>query len=242
MKYMGSKNRIAKHILPIILKDRKPDQWYVEPFFGGGNSMQHVNGNRLGGELNWYIAEMWQELLKGWTPEVLTKEQYNLIKESKDEYHPCLVGWTGIACSYSGKWFGGFAGEVKTQGGVRDYQAEAFANVEKQLPNLKGVIVEFSGYDELNIPHESIIYCDPPYANTTTYKDSFNHDVFWQWCRDKVIEGQKVFISEYQAPEDFVCVWQQEVKSSLSANGKSGGNKKSIEKLFVHKSQLTIDE
>lgn len=29
MKYMGSKERIAKHILPIILKDRKPEQWYV---------------------------------------------------------------------------------------------------------------------------------------------------------------------------------------------------------------------
>lgn len=36
MKYMGSKNRIAKEILPIILRDRKPNQWYVEPFVGGG--------------------------------------------------------------------------------------------------------------------------------------------------------------------------------------------------------------
>lgn len=36
MKYVGSKNRHAKEILPIILKDRKPDQWYVEPFVGGG--------------------------------------------------------------------------------------------------------------------------------------------------------------------------------------------------------------
>ena len=29
MKYMGSKSRIAKYILPIILKDRKPAQCYV---------------------------------------------------------------------------------------------------------------------------------------------------------------------------------------------------------------------
>ena len=34
---MGSKNRIAKFILPIILKERKPEQWYVEPFAGGMN-------------------------------------------------------------------------------------------------------------------------------------------------------------------------------------------------------------
>ena len=37
---------------------------------------------------------------------------------------------------------------------------------------------------------------------------------------------------------DFICIWEKEVKSSLSANGKSGGNKNSIEKLFIHNSQL----
>jgi hypothetical protein len=31
MRYMGSKNKIAKHILPIMLAERKPDQWWVEP-------------------------------------------------------------------------------------------------------------------------------------------------------------------------------------------------------------------
>ena len=30
MKYMGSKNRFAKYLLPIMLKDRKPNQWYVK--------------------------------------------------------------------------------------------------------------------------------------------------------------------------------------------------------------------
>ena len=42
MKYMGSKARIAKHILPIILKDRKPNQWYSEPFTGGANLIDKV--------------------------------------------------------------------------------------------------------------------------------------------------------------------------------------------------------
>ena len=35
MKYQGSKRRIAKDILPIILRDRKNGQFYVEPFVGG---------------------------------------------------------------------------------------------------------------------------------------------------------------------------------------------------------------
>ena len=41
-----------------------------------------------------------------------------------------------------------------------------------------------------------------------------------------------VFVSEYDVPDDFECVWSQEVKSSLSANGVAGGNKVSVEKLF----------
>ena len=65
MKYMGSKNRIAKHILPIILKDRKENQYYVEPFIGGANMIDKVGGLRIGGEFNKYIANMWIELEKG---------------------------------------------------------------------------------------------------------------------------------------------------------------------------------
>ncbi len=41
---MGSKARIAKHILPIILKDRKDGQWYVEPFVGGANLIEEKTG------------------------------------------------------------------------------------------------------------------------------------------------------------------------------------------------------
>ena len=47
MKYMGSKARIAKYILPIILKDRKEGQCYVEPFVGGANMIDKVDGQRI---------------------------------------------------------------------------------------------------------------------------------------------------------------------------------------------------
>lgn len=38
MKYMGSKARHAKELLPIILANRKQGQWYVEPFVGGAGT------------------------------------------------------------------------------------------------------------------------------------------------------------------------------------------------------------
>ena len=102
------------------------------------------------------------------------------------------------------------------------------------MKNLRDVVFQYSDYKNLTIPKNSVIYCDPPYEGTTKYKDDFNHTEFWEWCRTKTKQGHKVFVSEYKAPEDFKCVWEKETKSSLSANGKSGGNKLSTEKLFLY--------
>ena len=81
----------------------------------------------------------------------------------------------------------------------------------------------------LKIPPNSLIYCDPPYQGTTNYKNAFNHEEFWEWCRNKTKEGHTVFISEYNAPRDFMCLWEKEIVSSLTKNT---GSKKGVEKLF----------
>jgi DNA adenine methylase len=39
---MGSKNRIAKELLPIITANLQPNQWYIEPFVGGCNMIDKV--------------------------------------------------------------------------------------------------------------------------------------------------------------------------------------------------------
>jgi len=100
-----------------------------------------------------------------------------------------------------------------------------------------GVKFDNKDYSELQIPDNSIIYCDIPYKGTKQYSTSkdFDHENFWCWCREKSIQGHTVYVSEYNAPDDFVCVWQKEAKSSLSANGQIGGNKLSTEKLFKFK-------
>jgi DNA adenine methylase len=242
MKYMGSKARIAKHILPIMLKNRKEGQWWVETCVGGGNMIDKVEGNRLGADNNLHVIELLSGLERGWIPrESYTKEEYLSAQRGENK---CSIetGYISINCSYSGKIWGRYAGQSNTAQGVRDYTNEAYKNVVKQAPKLKGVCFKHSDYKDLLIPDRSIIYCDIPYKDTYSEvegygKLSFNHDDFFEWAREKVKQGHQVFISEYQAPDDFICVWSQEVKSSLSANGKSGGSKKSIEKLFVHESQ-----
>lgn len=235
MKYMGSKARIKKEILPIILKDRKENQYFVDLFAGGMNLIDSVDGNRIANDLNYYLIEMWRLLLNGWIPKPFyDREFYNKVKNNKDDYYANLVGWIGFNCSYSGKFFGGYAGKVNTKiGNVRNYQEEALKNVRKQVDNLKGVNLCNVNYYELAIPPNSIIYLDPPYKNTTKYFADFDHDKFYDYCRQKKKEGHTIFISEYEMPEDFICVWEKEVKSSLSANGKIGGSKISTEKLFT---------
>lgn len=251
MKYMGSKARIAKYILPIILKDRKPDQWYVEPFVGGCNTIDKVEGLRLGSDANKYLIAMYQMLQNLGIPDDLRdipKTQYNLSRDQYNGRHnhklsDSIVGWIGYMASANGRFFeGGYSGKSNTKtGAVRDYIDESVRGIEKQLPLLSDISFVCEQYQNLLTPPQSIIYCDPPYKGTKQYATickEFDHPAFWQWCREKAWQGYKVFVSEYNAPYDFTCVWQQEVKSSLSANGKSGGNKKSMEKLFVHNSQI----
>ena len=231
---MGSKKRISKYILPIVLKGRKTDQCYIEPFAGGMNIICDVDRYRIANDNNFYLIEMWKKIVDGWIPKEITKEEYLQIKKNKEKYPPYLVGWVGFNCSYSGKWFGGFAGITKTrQGTLRNYQEEAIRNVIKQSKKMRNVVFSNCCYKKLNIPDKSIVYCDPPYSNTTRYADDFDSNQFWQWARNISKQGHKVFVSEYNAPEDFLCLWEKQLSSSLSANGFSGGNKISTEKLFT---------
>lgn len=238
MKYMGSKARHAKHILPIILKNRKEGQWYVEPFVGGGNLIDKVTGNRIGGDSNLYVIEA-LKLIRD-NPNSLpkdrsefTEEMYREIKKTQNPVG--LAGYAGYALSFGGKWFCGFRKPTDK----RDYIKEAWNNARKQSPLLFGVELSHAVYIDLEIPPNSIIYCDPPYEGTTEYsanKEKFDHEKFWDWVRQKSQEGHEIFVSEYKAPEDFKCVWQREISSSLDLNT---GGKKAIEKLFVPEGQVS---
>ena len=78
----------------------------------------------------------------------------------------------------------------------------------------------------------SIIYNDSPYQGTTGYKTGqFNHEEFFDWCRLMKSRGNVVFVSEYNAPEDFELVWQGEIKTNFSSTRKSATHN-AVEKLF----------
>ena len=231
MKYMWSKNRIAKYLLPIILKDRKPNQWYVEPFVWGANMIDKVGSNRIGWDINKYLISLFNSLQKGWLPpKEITKEQYQHIKENKDNYADELVAYVGFQLSYWARFFNSYRRDNEWK---RNYALEAYNNTGRQIENIKWIKFIHSSYQELEIPKNSIIYCDIPYDVKNIYlgNDKFNHIEFWDWCREKKEEWHTIFISEYNAPSDFKCVWEKEHKTSFNWKGKWW--QKSVEKLFT---------
>lgn len=228
MKYMGSKNRIARDILPIILKDRiSEEQYYVEPFCGGCNLIDKVTGNRIASDINYFLIEMYQRIKRGWTPRNdYEEDEYKFIKENKEIY-PHLTGYFGFALSYGDKWFGGWCRDKQ---GKRDYVKEAYSNMLKQIPNLKNIYFYNLSYEKLNIPNNSIIYCDIPYRDVTKYNCVFDYEKFYDWCRKMKKQGHQIFISEYNMPDDFICIWSKKIVSSLTQDT---GSKRAIEKLFT---------
>lgn len=75
-----------------------------------------------------------------------------------------------------------------------------------------------------------LIYCDPPYANTSGYRSGdFDSAAFWQRVRWLEGWGHTVIVSEYAAPDDFSCVWQQSVKANLRTRN---GAESRTERLF----------
>jgi DNA adenine methylase len=231
MIYIGSKRRIAKHILPIILKGRKPGQYYVEPFVGGGNIIDQVGGLRIGADCNEYAVAFLDAISKGWLPpETMNDDDYCDIRDNKEKYTGELVGYTGFALSFGGRFFSSFS---KNNRGS-DYVGAAFRSAQKQGPLLSGVKFIHSDYTTLTIPPESIVYCDPPYKNTKrNYISQIDHDEFWEWCRELSRIGHSVYISERTAPDDFRILWESTIKNNLT-NGNDSNKREMIERLYTY--------
>ena len=242
MVYMGSKNRIAKDLIPIITKHLQPNQYYVEPFVGGCNMIDKVeHPYKIGADNNPYLIALLKAVQDGQElPQEVTKDEYLAVKSNKDNYPDWYVGFVGFICSFRGIFFSSYVrnGVLKKTGKTEDYQKEQINNLIKQSNKLQGIEFNSCSYDKLIIPAKSVIYCDPPYNDTTKYKTGdFNTESFWNWCRDKITEGHLVYVSEYAAPDDFICIWEKGINSNLG-----GKSKTATEKLFLHKSQLWANE
>ena len=239
MKYMGSKARIAKYIVPIIQKyiDDNNIECYYEPFVGGCNVIDKIKcKKRIGSDIHEKLIKFLQALSNGYQPPYdISEEEYKRIHKNQSLYSDELVGYVGFQLSYGAKWFGGYR---RDKVGKRNYAHEAYDNVMKQASKLKDIEFKCCDFRAVSNIKNCVIYCDIPYCGTTKYAtESFPYEEFYEWCR---VLGQDniILVSEYNMPEDFVCIWEMEHQCLIDSNKKSNNDKnKRIEKLFLFTKQ-----
>lgn len=230
MQYFGGKYRVAKDISNII-NNIIDDKDYVEPFCGACNVMSNIitSGNKYAYDKHLYLIEMWKQIQSGWIPPTnITEQDYYFYKEHKDEY-PHIAGFVGFACSFSGKWFGGYA---------RNSRGDNFAkngsnSLIKQRNRILDIFFKQSDYKDLCFKNK-FIYCDPPYKNTTQYNGcTFDYEEYLLWVK-KQSGNNIVLCSEYDIniPIGANVIWEK--KSKKEIRNKSNNREGTTEVLWTY--------
>ena len=223
MQYVGGKFRIRKQ-LTAYLESVRNNRDFVEPFCGGCNITAEMSGNRFASDLCEDVVLLWRAAAEGWQPPTaVSEEEY---KAAKGLSPSAYRGFVGFGCSFGGKFFGGYARNKRGD----DFVRNARNSILRKAKMLQGVSFIHCPYSSLS-PVNSLVYCDPPYANTTQgYSSSkFDSNVFWLTMREWVARGNLVLVSEYAAPPFAHEVWRKETKIEMRGRG---GREVRVEKLF----------
>jgi DNA adenine methylase len=230
MRYLGGKSRLSGRIVEQLEKLRHPNQIYFEPFVGSAAVVSKMGGIRIASDINSDLISLWRANQTGYEfPECVTKDEYDKVRSNPSvlDDTPHLRAFYGICCSFGGKWFGGYA-----QGGGRNFADEAKRGLQRIKTEIQDVAFLSKAYDAF-APKGMLIYCDPPYANTTKYDFAKDFDTckFWktmlEWSKDNV-----VVVSEYTCPlpdTEVLAEWETKTTVSKSLNL----NSHRIDKLFL---------
>ena len=236
MKYMGSKARLSKDIANILNREiEKRNSVFYDVFVGGFNLLPAVDASIIyANDICSYITTFYEEFLSGnfTPPSSLSEDLYNDIKNNKDSYPKPLVAFAGYACSFGGKFFGGYARSFNTKGEPRDHPNEQYRALIKRKKHLKDkkLIISNTCYKNIDIIPNSVVYCDPPYVTTTEYKTKFCHEDFYTWCENLVKEKNcSVYVSEYFVNRKG---WEVVFSKKLKTNIRDKNNSTRQEKLY----------
>lgn len=182
---------------------------------------------------HYYLIQALNGIQHGYKlPTDFSEEEYKYIKNHKDD-DPVLTGFVGFACSFGGKWFGGYGHSKKYDGSERSHYQESKNSTLKILSKMSHAEFICKDYRDVGLPENCVIYADPPYNNTTGYTTAkFNSEEFWEYAR-QTSQKHQMFISELEAPDDFVAIWEKPFTRTLDRN--KNNQFKVVEKLFVHK-------
>ena len=231
MRYLGGKTRNANAISKVINHSMNGRD-YLEPFCGGLSvSVRIESRSMMLSDIHPGLISLYKDLYNDTFifPEKVGREEYDAIKNAADYSDPLSV-LIGFGLSYAGKWWGGYDSYYDTRNNVGKTWTMLRSSTVKKFKALREKNVTFVCEDYKKFdPANCVIYCDPPYKNTTSYDfvGDFNHDEFWKTIRHWSSKNT-VFVSEFDAPSDFECVWSAPYKIQMCAEQKSA-----VEKLFV---------
>lgn len=221
MHYVGGKFHLAPLIVDAIEYYRK-GRPYLEPFVGGGHVLERVPNDhgRYAGDANKALVNLYKEVQDGWLPpHRLSKSEWHRLKELQNPRDP-MTAFAGIGCSFMGMWFASPATQLA---------GTARRALLRQKPLFEHTAFSGGSYVDY-APRDTMIYCDPPYANTVGYAGAggeFDHGEFWRTLERWAKRGNTILVSEYTAPPGTECIARWEQKGRM----KSGGS--ATDKLFL---------
>ena len=237
MRYQGGKSRIAKQIASVITnvcsqRERESNLTFVSLFCGTCSIESKVTGfsRKILNDKHEYLIALLNGVKHGYElPEFVSLEEYQYLRTHQNE-NKVLSGFVGFGCSFGAKWFGGYARSKTTN---RNYASEAKRSLLKDMATLMDAEFTCKDYREVELPDGCVVYADPPYNGTTGYGNGkFDSDAFWNYMRE-ISKNHIVFISEQNAPDDFIPIWERQLTRTLDVN--KNNQFKATEKLFVHK-------
>lgn len=241
MVYQGSKNRIAKDIIPLIQHyiDAYNISTYIEPFVGGANVIDkihcvHKYGYDINDNLICLLNYCKENPNLDIAPDICTFEHYKDVRsnQASGKYSKEYVALIGYCASYGGRYYDGGYGRDKT--GKRNIYLERVINLKEQAPLFTNITFECKSYEDIDtsLYKNCVFYLDPPYKSTKPYAvQSIDYEHFYNFCRE-LGNNNIVFISEYSMPDDFKCIWQKEVKTMQKSDRVTGQT--ATEKLFMY--------
>ena len=241
MRYVGSKNRLSKELVPIIQSYIKEDTvGYIEPFVGGANIIDKIqHPNRIGCDIHKELIELLKYSQNNELPVTITEEEYNRVKNNKQIYKEWYVGLVGFCATFCTRYFGGYARAKKPDGTKEDVPKGRIENLRRQSQKENFKNIKFYCCDFLKLPKEKIkkyvIYCDIPYKDTLQYKtDAFPYEEFYKWAKE-MSKNNIVLISEYNMPEEFECIWEKKISTLIGLGVNENSNRTRIERLYKPK-------
>lgn len=231
--YMGNKSRLLEKIHNLIHQLDLPNtDTFVDLFCGGGSvgySMANYFHNIVMNDLDIGLMSLHRTLKEH--PERIglfsqiepSKEEFNIAKTGNSDYDTYMRYLYSF--STNGKAY--LWGEERLNTPKEELNRQR-SEPKERLRHLEDVILMYTrynpnitftnlSYEQVEIPAQAIVYCDPPYKGTAEYLvDGFDSDKFYEWCRSC---PNIVLISEYDMPDDFILLEEWDLASQ------GGGNK-----------------